>query len=101
MFRLTVSYANTEDAKFDFDYYRLTHIPMVVDLIGPAAVRSDVCRGMSGAGGTTAPTLATGHIYLEDLAPFVAAFEEHGARIMGDLPNFTNLAPQVVIEEIL
>jgi hypothetical protein len=34
MIKLTVMYPNSEDLKFDMDYYRSTHIPMMQRLIG-------------------------------------------------------------------
>jgi hypothetical protein len=35
------------------------------------------------------------------VADFQKAMERHGAELMGDVPNFTNLTPQVQISEIV
>ncbi len=101
MFRLTVVYPATAGSHFDFDYYVQSHIPMVASLIGASVVRTEATKGLSGAGGSAAPYAALGHIYLQDLDGLEAAFQHHGARIRNDVPNYTNIAPVVNIEEIV
>jgi uncharacterized protein (TIGR02118 family) len=101
MFRFTAVFPASEDCRFDFDYYVKTHIPMVVSLIGPSVVRTEATKGLAGIGGSQAPYAAIGHIYLRDLEGLQAAFQENGARIVGDAPNFTNIEAIVSIEEVV
>ena len=39
--------------------------------------------------------------YFNSLADFQQAMEAHGKEIMGDIPNYTNIQPQVQISEIV
>ena len=101
MFRLTVAYPAKEGGQFDFDYYAGKHIPMVEKFIGADVERSEISKGMAGAGGGAAPYTCIGQIYLKSLDGFHAALENHGAEIMGDVPNYTNIEPIVQIEELV
>ena len=41
-----------------------------------------------------------GHLLFDSVGGFQAAFEPHAARIMGDIPNYTNSTPTIQISEI-
>ena len=101
MFRLTVTYAGAADARFDFDYYTSTHMQLVREKLGSNVTRIEVGRGIAGADGPPAPYVATSQIWLTDIDAFGAAMSEHGGSIMGDVANFTDLAPVIQVEELL
>jgi len=79
MISVHIMYPKTEDSTFDMDYYCATHMPMLADALG------DACKGW---GATTC------------LGGDIAAMAEHGAAIMGDVANYTNVAPQLVLGEV-
>ncbi|MEX2437767.1 MAG: EthD family reductase [Candidatus Babeliales bacterium] len=101
MFRLTVTYATTEDGYFDFDYYINVHLPLATPLIGESVVRTEVTRGVKGIGDESSPYAAVAHIYLKELEGIQAAFLNHGDQIMEDVPKFTNIRPVLNLEEIV
>lgn len=98
VYRLSAIYPQTADSTFDMDYYLSTHIPLVEELFQPLSV--EVNEGVAGAEEGSPPpyavmtdiTFAT----LEDLQNAVAT---HGAEVIGDIPNFTNVEAQLQINQ--
>jgi uncharacterized protein (TIGR02118 family) len=95
---VTVVYPNKKDAKFDFDYYMKKYIPFVAGLVGRSI---EVRRGISNATGSPAEFVCIGTIPIDSVAAFQAILAQHGAEIMGDIPNYTNIQPVVQFDEIL
>ncbi len=101
MIKVSVMYANTPGVRFDHDYYRDRHMPLLKARMGDACTRYTVDKGMAGgAPGTPATYVAMCHIYCDSVASFQAAFGPHAAEIMADIPNYTNTKPVIQISEI-
>ncbi len=101
MIKVSVLYPAGENTKFDMDYYCKSHIPMVQEKLGAACKRVAVEQGLAGGGEGVPPTyVAMGHLYFDSVAEFQAAFSPHGAAIMGDVPNYTNIQPVLQISEV-
>ena len=98
MQRVTVLYPNKEGAKFNFDYYMKKHVPWVAGLVGKSI---EVRRGISSASGSSAPFVCMATIQVDAITEFQAVFAKHGAEIMADIPNYTNIEPFVQFDEIL
>ncbi|MGA8621463.1 MAG: EthD family reductase [Candidatus Sulfotelmatobacter sp.] len=98
MQRVTVTYPNKSDAKFDFDYYMKKHIPFVAGLVGKSI---EVRRGISTATGSPAAFVCMATIPIDSVAAFQTIFSQHGAEILADIPNYTNIEPIVQFDEIL
>ena len=103
MIRVTVLYPATEGKKFDVDYYKNKHMKLVSDRLKAfGLVRTEVDKGVAGgAPGSAAPYVAIGHVYFNSLDGFQKGMGQHGKEIMGDIPNYTNIPPQMQISEIL
>ncbi len=102
MFKVSVMYPNEAGATFDHAYYRDRHMPMVAAKLGAALVRYTVDKGLAGgAPGAPPAFLASCALYLESLEPFQAVMATQGAAIMADIPNYTNVAPQIEIAEVV
>jgi len=102
MIRVTVLYPAQDTGHFDHDYYRSTHIPMVRQALGAALKRASVEKGIGTIEpGKPAPFMATGIMEFESAEAFAAAFGPHAAKVMGDIPNYTNVQPVVQIAEII
>jgi uncharacterized protein (TIGR02118 family) len=103
MIRVSVMYPNGEGKKFDHAYYANQHMSLVhkrLDSLG--LVRTEVDKGVAGgAPGAPAPYAAIGHVYFNSIAEFQAAMKPHGKELFDDVPNFTNITPQVQISEII
>jgi len=102
MFRVAVVYPATEGGHFDFEYYVKSHVPKAVSFISASVIRTEVTKGVGGAGGGPAPYTAIGTIYLRDLECLQALERpEVMTWMVGDLPNFTNISPVVSVEEVV
>lgn len=93
MASLIVAYPKHPGAKFDADYYRDTHIPMVESAWGPA--------GMTGAEiiwphDGDQPFAAMVKLNFTDAAAIDAAMVSPGTPgVMGDVPKFTDIQPTI------
>jgi uncharacterized protein (TIGR02118 family) len=87
---MTIVYRNAPDARFDFDYYESTHMPLIMRLYGNSISRFELRRGQPGADGTPSPYIATISIWIADPAAFDRAAAEHQAGIRADVSKFTN-----------
>jgi uncharacterized protein (TIGR02118 family) len=95
---VTVLYPAKNGATFNFEYYMAKHIPWVSGLVGnPIEVR----RGLSSPTGAPAPFVCVATIRVNSLDEFKAVFAKHGAQIMADIANYTNIEPVVQFDEVL
>ena len=53
------------------------------------------------APGSPAPFVCIGHVYFNSLDEFQSAMKAHGRELFADVPNFTDIQPQIQISEIL
>jgi uncharacterized protein (TIGR02118 family) len=102
MIKVSVIYPNGEGKKFDMNYYTNTHLPMVGGLLGSALKGATVEKGIGSAmPGSPAPFAGMGNMYFDTMEDFGNAFGPNAEKIMGDLPNFTNIEPIVQVSEVL
>ncbi len=102
MIKVSVLYANAPDVRFDHDYYRDRHMPLLKARMGDSCKSYTVDKGLAGgAPGSKPPYVALCHIYCESLASFQAGFGPHAAEIMADIANYTNVTPVVQISEVV
>lgn len=100
MIKVSVMYPNTPGARFDHDYYRDTHMPMVKARLGTACRYYTVDKGLAGDAPGEAPTyVGMCHIFCDSVEAFQAAFGPHADAIMADIPNYTDLTPVLQISE--
>ncbi|RVT93022.1 EthD family reductase [Sphingomonas crocodyli] len=95
MAKLVVTYPSTPNARFDADYYLATHIPLVRakwaahGLTDASALLPDQAD---------APFAAIALLAFRDKASIEAALGSVEAEaVFGDLPNFTDIAPQPML----
>lgn len=102
MIKVSVFYPNHPGARFDFDYYTATHLPLVRDRLGAACRGVAADRGLAGGAPDAPPAyLAIAHLYFDSVDAFNAAFTPVAEQILGDIPNYTDLAPDLQISEVL
>ncbi|WP_302175003.1 EthD family reductase [uncultured Hydrogenophaga sp.] len=102
MFKISVMYPNTPGARFDHAYYRDKHMPLVKARLGAACESYTVDKGLAGGGpGQPATYVAMCHLFCPTLEGFQAGMAAHGQEIMGDIPNYTDLAPVIQISEVV
>ena len=102
MIKVSVMYPNTPGARFDHAYYRDKHLPLLQKLLGGALKAYTIDKGLAGgAPGQPATYVAMCHLFFESVAIFQSAFGEHAPQILGDIPNYTDLAPTLQISEVV
>jgi len=101
MIKVSVLYPRTEGSNFDMQYYCENHMPMVRKKLGAACKGVTVEQGLGGAApGTPPPFVALGHLLFDSVESFQTAFGPHAESIMGDIPNYTAIAPTIQISEV-
>jgi uncharacterized protein (TIGR02118 family) len=102
MIKVSVMYPNTAGARFDHDYYRDRHMPMLKEKMGDACKSYTIDKGLAGgAPGAPAPYIGMCHIYCDSVESFQAAFGPHAKAIMADIANYTDLKPVMQISEVV
>lgn len=102
MIKVSVMYPNTPGARFDHAYYSDKHMPMVQARMGANCKRYSVDKGVAGGvPGTSATYVGMCHIYCDSIEAFQAGFAPNAAEIMGDIKNYTDLAPVIQISEVV
>jgi uncharacterized protein (TIGR02118 family) len=102
MIKVTVMYATTPGARFNHDYYRDKHMPLVKARMGERCKYYIVDKGLAGgAPGEPAPYVAICHIFCDSIDAFQEGFGPHAQEIMADIANYTDLSPVVQISEVV
>ncbi|MDY7575195.1 EthD family reductase [Actimicrobium sp. CCI2.3] len=102
MIKVSVMYPNTPGARFNHEYYRDNHMPLVKARMGESCKFYTVDKGLSGGAPGTPPTyIGMCHIFSDSVESFQAGFGPHVAEILGDIPNYTDLAPVMQISEVI
>ena len=99
MIRVTVLFPKTSDSHFDMDYYLSRHVPMTTEKLQSLGfpVKAVVDQGLGTLTGEPAPYAAIGHLLFEKMEDLQQGLATHGAEIMADIPNFTNVQPQIQV----
>jgi uncharacterized protein (TIGR02118 family) len=101
MIKISVLYPYKDGAAFNMDYYINRHVPMVRETLGAACKGTAIEQGLSGPAPGSQPTyVAMGHILMDSVEAFQAAFAQHGPKFMADIPNYTAIEPIIQISEV-
>lgn len=102
MIKVSVMYPNTPGARFDHDYYRDKHMPLLKNRMGDSCKYYTIDKGLGGGAPGAPPTyVAMCHFYCESVAAFQEGFGPHAQEILGDIPNYTDLKPVIQISDVV
>lgn len=102
MIKVSVMYPNTPGARFNHDYYRDNHMPMIAKRMGAALRYYTVEKGVTGGAPGTSPTyVGMCHLLCDSVEAFQAAFAPHAKEILADIPHYTDLTPVMQISEVV
>jgi uncharacterized protein (TIGR02118 family) len=95
-------YPNEPSKKFDMDYFLTKHIPAAKDALKDLGlVRIEVDKGIAGREPETPPPfVAIAHMYFEDMNALQNCMPTMSAEGASDLPNYSDVQPQIQISEI-
>lgn len=99
--QITVLYPNTSDATFDMDYYLKTHMPMVAEEWGPYNFEGYSVLKLVGTPDpkTKSEYSVQATLHFKSVEDFHAAAAAKGPKVLGDVPNFSNKEPMLMIGE--
>ena len=102
MIRVAVLYPKTEDSHFDWDYYMNKHMTLVRERLTSMGLTGDsVDEGLGGATPKQpVPFAAVCYLHFDTMEAMQQGLGTHGKEIMGDIPNFTNVQPQVLVSRV-
>jgi uncharacterized protein (TIGR02118 family) len=92
MIKVSVMYPKSDDATFDMEYYKTTHMAIVDRTMKPT--KWEIDSGMDG------PYIAIGHLYFDSPEALAAAMGE-GGEAMADVPNFTNTQAAMQVSTVV
>ena len=102
MIKVSVMYPNMPGARFDHAYYRDKHMPLVKARMGDSCKFYTVDKGLAGGGPGDPPTyIGMCHIFCDTVQSFQEGFGPHQKEIMGDIANYTDIAPVVQISLVM
>lgn len=102
MIKVSVMYPNDPKARFDHEYYRDKHMPMVKRKMGDSCKSYTIDKGLGGGlPGTPATYVGMCHIFCNSVDAFQAGFGPHAEEIMADIKNYTDLTPVIQISEVV
>ena len=93
--KVTVLYPAGEGSTFDMDYYKGIHREVVERCLGPLEFSCE--QGLDGQ-----PYMATGHLVYESIDAMHRGFASPSTgEAQADVPNFTNVTPQIQIGTVV
>jgi uncharacterized protein (TIGR02118 family) len=103
MIRVTILYPNETGKKFDWDYYASKHVPLAREKLTPLGlVRAEIDKGISAPDpNAPAPFIAVANFFFNTVDDVHSAFRQVGRDVMGDIPNYTDIKPQILISEVM
>jgi uncharacterized protein (TIGR02118 family) len=102
MIKVSVMYPNSPGARFDHDYYRNKHMPLVKARMGDACRYYTIDKGLAGgAPGAPATYVGMCHIFADSVEAYQKAMGPHVDEILADIKNYTDIAPVIQISEVV
>ncbi|QNB06735.1 EthD family reductase [Herbaspirillum frisingense] len=100
MIKVSMIYQAQEGARFDHDYFRNRHMPLVAQRLGSSCDTWEIDRGLE-VDSISPPFVAMGHIFSESIGVFMEGFLPHKEELERDVKNYTDLLPLVQFSEVL
>ncbi len=102
MVKISILYPNEEGKTFDMDYYAKNHMPMCAKLFGEPLKGYAIDKGIAGrTPEEPVPYVAIGYFYFNTLSEYNEAFGPNAEKILGDIPNYTDIQPVIQISEVI
>ena len=91
MIKVSVMYPNKPGVRFEHDYYRTKHLPLIKSRMGAALKYYTIDKAlMDGEGKPLGAYVAMCHPLCDSLNAYQASFGPHAQEIQGDVSNFTD-----------
>lgn len=101
MIEVTILYPAAPGRAFDHDYYETRHIPMALELLGPAVTAVTVTRGVAPGPPWPEPTYVAGcRFTCASVEAYQQALAPHMGRLQADIANFSDAPPLIQINQV-
>jgi uncharacterized protein (TIGR02118 family) len=102
MIVVSVMYPAGAGTTFDMDYYRTKHLPLVSARWNACGLRkAKVLCGVGAPGGGPATWSVIALLTFGSAADVNQALAQHGAEIVGDIPNYSRVQPIIQTNDVL
>jgi uncharacterized protein (TIGR02118 family) len=102
LIKVSIMYPFAEGKTFNMEYYETKHMPMVAGFLGSNLVKYTIEKGLSsGIPNQPLPYVAIGTFYIKSLSDYQAAIAPNRDAIRADFPNYTEVAPVILVSEIV
>jgi len=102
LIKISVMYPFAEGKTFNMAYYETKHMPMVAAWLGSNLVKYTIEKGVaSGIPNQPLPYMAIGTFYVKSLSDYQAAIGPNRDAIRADFPNYTDVAPVILVSEVV
>jgi uncharacterized protein (TIGR02118 family) len=102
LIKVSIMYPFAEGKTFNMEYYETKHMPMVAGFLGSNLVKYTIEKGIaSGIPNQPLPFIAIGIFYVKNLNDYQAAIAPKRDAIRADFPNYTNIAPVILVSEVI
>lgn len=99
---ITVLYENVDDATFDLDYYMTRHMPLVDEKFARFGIKGwRVVKAVGTPTGEKPLYSIIATLEFDAAQQFKDAVAAEGGPVFGDVPNFSNKGPVVVISDVV
>lgn len=97
-----VMYPKTANSQFDMAYYLDKHTPLVQErLASMGLVGVDMREGLAGGTPGSPPQYAMiTNLTFNTMEELQNSLATHGAELLGDIPNFTDVAPMTQVCQV-
>lgn len=102
MIKVSVMYPHSPGTRFDHDYYRDEHLPLIKRSMGAGLRYYAIDRELaSPAPGTSPPYVAMCHLLCDSLETYKSSMGPHAREIEADIRNFTDRTPITQISQVV
>jgi uncharacterized protein (TIGR02118 family) len=102
LIKISVLYPFAEGKTFNMEYYETKHMPMVAGFLGSNLVKYTIEKGIAnGIPNQPLPYMAVGTFFVKSLEEYQAAIAPNRDAIRADFPNYTNVAPVILVSEVV
>lgn len=98
MIKVSVMYPQNPGTRFNHDYYRDNHLPLIKRSMGEALMYYTIDRELQGG---SAPYVAMCHLMCDSIESYQASMAPHAQEIKADIPKFTDRTPITQISQVV
>ena len=102
MIKVSVMYPTSPGVRFDHNYYRDHHMPLITKRMGAGLKYYSIDKGLAGGAPGAPPTyVAACHLMCESVEAYQSSFGPYAQEIRADIRNFTDVTPVIQVSDLV